>query len=69
MITADILIHRIDAFLAKSGMSQTAFGIGSVGDPNFVSDIRSGRMPNLRTIGRVFDFIDANAKQKTGRPS
>ena len=41
-------------------MSDTAFGRAAVGDPNFVADVRGGRMPGLRLVGRVSNYIDNN---------
>ena len=50
--------NGIRTFLAKTGMSQTAFGKSSVGDPNFVPDVLDGdRMPSLRLVERVLAFM------------
>ncbi len=58
MITpAQTFLAEIEAFLERSGMSATAFGRGSLNDPNFVHDLRTGRMPNLGIVGRVHEFI------------
>ena len=37
------LLTKIDAFLARTGLSATAFGKAAVGDPNFVRELRGGR--------------------------
>lgn len=58
MITATELLDQIDAFVARNGMSPTAFGRLAVGDPSLVGDLRSGRMPNLRTVGRLTEFME-----------
>lgn len=57
-LAADFL-NEVDAFLARSGMTATAFGRAAVSDPNFVADIRGGRAPSLRLVQRVKDFICA----------
>lgn len=38
-------------------MSATAFGRQALNDPNFVHDVRVGRLPNLGLVGRVQTFI------------
>ncbi len=54
---AQTFLGEIEAFLERSGMSATAFGRSALNDPNFVHDLRAGRMPNLGLVGRVHDFI------------
>jgi len=54
---AQKFLSEIDTFLGKSGMSASAFGKAALNDPNFVWDLRSGRMPNLGLVERVHDFI------------
>lgn len=62
MLTVESFVAEIDAFLERSGMSASAFGKASIGDPNLVSDLRAGRSPSLRLIGRVKDYIEAQEK-------
>ena len=51
-------VARIDAFLAKTGMSQSAFGRAACNDGSFVADLRAaGRSPQLSTIERVEKFM------------
>lgn len=59
MVTAESFISEIDAFLTESGMSPTAFGKAAVGDPCFVRDLKAGRMPGLRLVQKVSEFIAA----------
>lgn len=54
---AQTFLAEIEAFLKRSGMSATAFGRTALNDPNFVHDLRDGRMPNLGLVGRVHEFI------------
>ena len=49
---------RIAAFLDRTGMSPTAFGMRAVGDPNLMRQIAEGRSLSLRMADRVLAFID-----------
>jgi hypothetical protein len=51
------LIIEIDAFLERSRMSATAFGLKAFNDPRFVHGLRDGREPRWRTLERARDFI------------
>ena len=57
MTQAAKFLAEVEAFLDRSKMSATAFGKGAVNDPNFVGDIRDGRLPSLGLVDRVHDFI------------
>lgn len=57
MTYAEKFLSEVDAFIADSGMTATAFGRAAVNDPNFVGDLRKGRKPNLGLVDRVHDFI------------
>lgn len=59
MNAAESFRNKIEVFLERSGMSPTAFGKAAVGDPNFVEDVRGGRMPSLRLVDKVNEFIAA----------
>ncbi len=50
-------ISRVSAFLGRSGLSPTAFGQMTVGDPNLMRQIGRGRSPSLRTADRILAFI------------
>jgi hypothetical protein len=61
---AQAFLDEIDAFLKRTGMKASVFGRSALNDPNFVSDLRAGRMPNLGLVARVHEFIrehEANA--------
>lgn len=49
---------RVSAFLRRTGLRPTAFGMKALGDPNLVRQIDGGRSPSLRTADRVLEFID-----------
>lgn len=57
MRTSEAFKSEVEGFLARTEMSPTAFGRLSVGDPNFIRNIRDGRMPSLRLVERVDDFM------------
>lgn len=51
------LIGEIDAFLAREGMTQTDFGLLSIGDPNLYRHLKAGRNPRLGTMDRIRGFM------------
>ena len=57
MISPAQFLHQIETFLAKAEMTPTRFGIDAVRDPNFVHDLRKGRVPSIKKAGDVLDFI------------
>lgn len=58
------LLAVIEAHCAASGMSKSAFGTSSVGDPRFVDDLRDGREPRRKTVNKVLAFISAGRRHK-----
>lgn len=54
------LLTEIDAFLAKSGMSESYFGKRATGNSELVKRLRDNGTVTLKTAGRVRDFIRAN---------
>ena len=48
---------RLSAFLRRTGLSPTTFGIKALGDPNLVRQIDGGRSLSLRTADRVLAFM------------
>lgn len=63
MTHAEAFRAEIDRFLAKSGMSPSAFGREAINDPNFVGDLQKGRMPSLGLVDRVQAFIRAKESE------
>jgi hypothetical protein len=53
MMTHEDLIARIDAHLAASGETPSAFGRRVAKDSNLVADLRDGRSPTLRLAERI----------------
>jgi hypothetical protein len=64
MLTMVEFLTEIDRYLEAAKMSPSAFGRAVVGDPNFVTDLRAGRAPNLRLVGKVNDFIQRHPAAK-----
>jgi hypothetical protein len=48
---------KVERFLRRSAMPPTRFGRMAVGDPRLVSDLRNGREPGARVVGRVEAFL------------
>ena len=42
MSAQDELLTEVEAFLTRTGMRPTAFGLNAVGDGNFVKELRDG---------------------------
>lgn len=57
MSRSSVFLSQIEAFLARSGMSATAFGVSATNDRNFVHDVRRGRRPNVDMCEKVQQFI------------
>jgi hypothetical protein len=55
--TNDELLAAIEAFLKRSGMKPTRFGLEAVGEGNFVNSLRGGRSVTLTLANRVVSFI------------
>ena len=62
-----LLIERIEAHMRRTKMSPSRFGRESLGDPNFVTSLRDGRMPRGATIRRVTAYIEGGAKPQRRR--
>jgi hypothetical protein len=56
------LLTDIEAYLALSGDTPTAFGRKAMGDGNFITRLRLGRLSRVDTIGRAYDYIEKNTK-------
>lgn len=67
MMTLEQLFHsRVSAFLRRTGMRPTTFGLRALGDPNLMRQIDDGRSPSLRTADRLLAFIAANELDSGG---
>jgi len=50
-------LDRVEAFLRRTRMAPTRFGIELCGDPSFVAELRRGRRPNVDLIDRADEFM------------
>ena len=48
---------QVSAFLERTGLGPTTFGLKAVGDRNLICQMDRGRSPSLRTADRVLAFI------------
>ncbi len=53
-----MLIRSVEKFLREQEMPATKFGRLVAQDPRFVSDLRTGREPRLKTETHVRSFMD-----------
>lgn len=54
---AQTVVDEIEAFLLKTEMRHTTFGLKYNGDPSFVTRARRGRMMKADTIDQVRKFM------------
>lgn len=59
MTQAEAFLAEVEAYIDRTKITATAFGRAAVNDPNFVSDLRTGRKPNLGLVDRVHAFMRA----------
>lgn len=69
MTHAEQFVADVEAFLKRSGMSPTAFGVAVLKDPRFITDLRRGRMPGLGLVDKVHDFIKEKDAEATSEVS
>ncbi len=50
-------LEEIEAFLAETEMSPTAFGTAALKDPPFVAQLRNGRNVTLATVEKCRAFM------------
>lgn len=59
METRKHILTRIEAFLARTGISPARFGIEAVGDHKFVKRLSEGAGVTLTSIEKAEAFMDA----------
>lgn len=57
------LLSEIEGFLTRTGMSPTAFGRGSLGDPCLVPDLKEGRRLWPETEAKVRAFMKQRKRE------
>ena len=60
MFTEADLLAAIDAHLARSGETESAFGTRIARDGNLVRDLRNGRSPRMRLMLKIMREIERN---------
>ena len=69
MSSADTLLHEIEAFLQRTGMTQTQFGQEAMNNSSFVRQLRNGSGVTLRTLDKVRAFTaEWEKKRRRVRP-
>jgi hypothetical protein len=58
------LLPRIERHLRRTGLSATAFGRESIGDPRLVADLRCGRYVRPSVARRIEAYIAAARRRK-----
>lgn len=69
MITTEMLIQQIDAFLARTGMAPSTFGAKAVNDGKLVARLKAGGSVSLATAESIQRFILMNERPATTRAS
>ena len=50
---------RLDAFLERTGLRPSTFGLQATGDSNLIRQLRLGRSPRLATADQILAFMEA----------
>ena len=59
MSTLDVsILKTVQAYIARTEMSETKFGSLALGDHGFVSGLKAGRSPRLDTADRVLQYMN-----------
>ena len=67
--TREKFVARVEAFLDRSEMAASRFGLLACNDPNFVLDLREGRRPNPDLMDSVDAFMAAEDAKTSAPPS
>ncbi|WP_425230246.1 hypothetical protein [Sphingomonas sp.] len=51
------VVALIDSFLARHRMAPSRLGRDALGEPQFVGQVREGRVPGLSTLTKLSDFM------------
>ena len=50
---------QIEVFIQRVGITPTTFGRMALGDPNFISQLRNGRVCSLKTAEKICAFMES----------
>lgn len=62
------LLAQIEAFLDRTGMSPTRFGLDATGEGGLIKSIRDGRSITLRHGRRLVEFMDGYSQDEASSP-
>jgi len=63
MSTEQDFLAEVEAFLERHQMAPASLGSQALKDPKFVSDLRNGRSPSLKTIEKLRLWMQAHGEQ------
>ena len=63
------LLLDIEQYCARAGVNRTQFGMQAMNDGNFIPRLEHGRIPSLKTIDRVRDYISSKTKAVPSKSS
>ena len=63
--TRRALLAEIEAFLARSGLTATKFGVAAVNDGHLVANLRKGNSVTLKTVDRVRAYMAQEREQNS----
>lgn len=69
IITDEMVLAEIDAFLTRTKMAPTRLGIETLGDGGLVKNLREGRSLSVRNAEKVFRFIQEFAPEANAKPT
>ena len=61
--TTTRFLADIESYLTAAGMDPTTFGKRTMNDPQFVFDLRKGRVPSATTLDKVWLWMSDNEPQ------
>jgi sulfate adenylyltransferase subunit 2 len=61
---ASAFLSEIETYLVRSNTEASSFGKEVLGDPNFIFDLRKGRSPSTRTMGKVRSAMQPATKTR-----
>ena len=59
---ASRLLADIAAYRSRVDITRTEFGLEAAGDGHFIQRVERGKIPLLRTIDRVYRYMDNKTK-------
>ena len=68
-MTTEAFIKEIEDFLDRTGMRHTTFGKAAMSDPSFVTRMRKGGNPTMKTIEKVRAFIEDYGPEPGKKPA